>query len=316
MNQTLILLFLLLCLGILFCLVLYQQFADRTGTRARLREISEKLERIIDTDSDERIMVFTENRELMELAAQMNCLLENHQKMKADSRRAQAASKKMLANISHDLKTPMTVILGYLEIMQLDGAVTDEMLKKIQHKAQNVMELMNHFFTLAKLESGDLELELSQVDAAEICREGILDFYEILIGSGFQVEIDLPETAVYVWGDREAIQRILSNLISNAVRYGKDGKYLKVALRSDGKYVYLDVADKGKGIEKSFADSVFDRLFTMEDSRSRDIQGNGLGLTIAKNLAVQQGGDLTLESTPWVKTVFTVRLQEIKQIKG
>ncbi len=261
-------------------------------------------------------MVFTENRELMELAAQMNCLLENHQKMKADSRRAQAASKKMLANISHDLKTPMTVILGYLEIMQLDGAVTDEMLKKIQQKAQNVMELMNHFFTLAKLESGDLELELSQVDAAEICREGILDFYEILIGSGFQVEIDLPETAVYVWGDREAIQRILSNLISNAVRYGKDGKYLKVALRSDGKYVYLDVADKGKGIEKSFADSVFDRLFTMEDSRSRDIQGNGLGLTIAKNLAVQQGGDLTLESTPWVKTVFTVRLQEIKQIKG
>ena len=178
------------------------------------------------------------------------------------------------------------------------------------------MELMNHFFTLAKLESGDLELELSQVDAAEICREGILDFYEILIGSGFQVEIDLPETAVYVWGDREAIQRILSNLISNAVRYGKDGKYLKVALRSDGKYVYLDVADKGKGIEKSFADSVFDRLFTMEDSRSRDIQGNGLGLTIAKNLAVQQGGDLTLESTPWVKTVFTVRLQAIKQIKG
>ena len=187
MNQTLILLFLLLCLGVLFCLVLYQQFADRTGTRARLREISEKLERIIDTDSDERIMVFTENRELMELAAQMNCLLENHQKMKADSRRAQAASKKMLANISHDLKTPMTVILGYLEIMQLDGAVTDEMLKKIQQKAQNVMGLMNHFFSLAKLESGDLELELRQEDAAEICREGILDFYEILIGSGFQV---------------------------------------------------------------------------------------------------------------------------------
>ena len=311
MNQTLIILFLLLCLGVLFCLVLYQQFTYRTGTRARLREISEKLERIIDTDSDERIMVFTENRELMELAAQMNCLLENHQKMKADSRRAQAAAKKMLANISHDLKTPMTVILGYLEIMQLDVAVTDEMLKKIQ-----VMPPTDQFFPLAKLESGDLELELSQVDAAEICREGILDFYEILIGSGFQVEIDLPETAVYVWGDREAIQRILSNLISNAVRYGKDGKYLKVALRSDGKYVYLDVADKGKGIEKSFADSVFDRLFTMEDSRSRDIQGNGLGLTIAKNLAVQQGGDLTLESTPWVKTVFTVRLQEIKQIKG
>lgn len=312
MNQTIIIFFLSLCLAFLFCLLLYQHFTYRTGIRARIREISGKLEKIIDKGSDERIMVFTENQELMELAAQMNRLLENHQKIKADSCRAQAASKKMLSNISHDLKTPMTVILGYLEIMRLEGAATDEMLKKTQMKAQNVLELMNHFFTLAKLESGDLELKLGQVDAAELSRESILDFYEILTGSGFQVEIDLPETAVYVWGDREAIQRILSNLISNVIRYGKDGKYLGISLRTDGKYVYLDVMDKGKGIEKSFADRVFDRLFTMEDSRSRDIQGNGLGLTIAKNLAVQQGGDLTLQSTPWVKTVFTVRLQKVK----
>lgn len=312
MNQTIIIFFLSLCLAFLSGLLLYQHFTYRTGIRARLREISEKLEKIIDTGSDERIMVFTENQELMELAAQMNRLLENHQKVKADSCRAQAASKKMLSNISHDLKTPMTVILGYLEIMRLEGVATDEMLKKTQMKAQNVLELMNHFFTLAKLESGDLELKLGQVDAAELSRESILDFYEILTGSGFQVEIDLPETAVYVWGDREAIQRILSNLISNVIRYGKDGKYLGISLRTDGKYVYLDVMDKGKGIEKSFADRVFDRLFTMEDSRSRDIQGNGLGLTIAKNLAVQQGGDLTLQSTPWVKTVFTVRLQKVK----
>lgn len=312
MNQTIIIFFLSLCLAFLSGLLLYQHFTYRTGIRARIREISEKLEKIIDTGSDERIMVFTENQELMELAAQMNRLLENHQKVKVDSCRAQAASKKMLSNISHDLKTPMTVILGYLEIMRLEGAVTDEMLKKTQMKAQDVLELMNHFFTLAKLESGDLELKLGQVDAAELSRESILDFYEILTGSGFQVEIDLPETAVYVWGDREAIQRILSNLISNVIRYGKDGKYLGISLRADGKYVYLDVMDKGKGIEKSFADRVFDRLFTMEDSRSRDIQGNGLGLTIAKNLAVQQGGDLTLQSTPWVKTVFTVRLQKVK----
>lgn len=312
MNHTVILLFMFPCLGFLICLVLYQRFAYGTGIRAGLREISETLEKIIDTDSGERIMVFTENKELMELAAQMNRLLEKHQKMKAGSRRAEAASRKMLANISHDLKTPMTVVLGYLEIMQMNGTAARDMLKKTEQKAQNVMELMNHFFTLAKLESGDLELELGQVDIVEICREGVLDFYEILTGSGFQVEIDLPETAVYVWGDPEAIQRILYNLISNVIRYGKDGKYLGVFLRTDHENVYLDVADKGKGIEKSFADSVFDRLFTMEDSRSRDIQGNGLGLTIAKNLALQQGGDLTLESTPWEKTVFTVRLQMVK----
>lgn len=313
MNHTGILFLMLLCIGGLLGLVLYQRFTYGAGIRAGLTEISRKLETIIDTDSGERIMVFTENRELMELTAQMNRLLENHQKMKAGTRRAEAASRKMLANVSHDLKTPMTVILGYLEIMRLGGEGADEMLKKTEQKAQNVVEMMNQFFTLAKLESGDWNLELGQVDIVEICREGILDFYEILTGSGFQVEIDLPETAVYAWGDKEAIQRILSNLISNVIRYGKDGNYLGVSLRTDGENVYIDVADKGKGIEKSFADSVFERLFTMEDSRSRDIQGNGLGLTIAKNLAVQQGGDLTLESVPKVKTVFTVRLQAVRR---
>ena len=123
------------------------------------------------------------------------------------------------------------------------------------------------------------------------------------------MEIGLPETPVYAQGNREALQRILSNLISNVIRYGSEGKYLGVSLRTDERAVYIDVTDKGKGIESAFAQSVFERLFTMEDSRSRSVQGNGLGLTIAKKLAEKMGGDLTLESVPHVRTVFTVTLK-------
>lgn len=121
----------------------------------------------------------------------------------------------------------------------------------------------------------------------------------------------MPEEAVYVQGHKEALLRILSNLFSNVARYGADGKYLGVFLRIDEKYVYIDVTDKGKGIDKFFADNVFDRLFTMEDSRNRKIQGSGLGLTIAKNLALQLGGTITLDSIPYEKTTFTVRLKKI-----
>ena len=153
-----------------------------------------------------------------------------------------------------------------------------------------------------------MDLELSRIDACELCRGSVLDFYEILTGHDFQVDIRLPEGAVWVQGNKEALGRILSNLISNVIRYGADGKYLAVALRADEKTVCIDVTDRGKGIEHSFADRVFDRLFTMEDSRSRSIQGNGLGLTIAKNLARQMGGDLTLDSIPRVSTTFTVAL--------
>jgi len=311
MNSTTMIFFLCICILAMSGIILYQQFVFRTGIQMKLRSIHEKLKEIADTDSDERIMVFTENKELKELAAQVNRLLEERLKVKADYRRSEMASKRMLSNISHDMKTPMTVVLGYLEIMRINGEATRDMLEKIEQKAQGVMDLINEFFTLAKIEAGDTVSELSGMDICEPCREGILDFYEILSKAGFQVEIGLPEHAVYIQGNREALQRILFNLISNVVRYGSDGKYLGVFLRMDKKNVYVDVVDKGQGIEKSFAENVFDRLFMMEDSRSRSIQGNGLGLTIAKSLAQQLGGDITLDSTPHVKTTFTVRLRRI-----
>ena len=311
MSEPTIIFFLLICIVILLITVLYQQFAFRTGIQKKIQKISEKLKEITDTNSSERVMVFTENKELMELAAQINRLLENHLKVKADYCRSEIASKKMLSNISHAIKTPMTVILGYLEIMRINGTSTDEMLGKIEQKAENVMELINQFFTLAKLESGDMDIELSRIDVCEVCRESILDFYGILTNKNFQVDIDIPETSVYVHGNKEAIQRILFNLISNVIRYGADGKYLGISLRTDKNAVFIDVIDKGKGIDKNFAASVFDRLFTMEDSRNRNIQGNGLGLTISKNLALQLGGDIILDSTPNIKTVFSVKLKKM-----
>ena len=303
MSDATIIFFLCLCILLLLGIVLYQQFVFGTGTKKKLREIHHKLNEIIDTDSDERIMLFIENKELIELVAQINRLLENHLIVKADYRRSEIASKRMLSN--------MTVILGYLEIMRINGEITQEMLVKIEQKAQSVMALINQFFTLAKLEAGDIDIELSKVDICEICRESILDFYEILTKADFQVDIGLPENSVYIQGNKEALQRILFNLISNVIRYGSDGKYLGIFLRVDKKSVYIDVVDKGQGIDKSFAESVFDRLFTMEDSRSRSIQGNGLGLTIAKNLTLQLGGEILLDSTPYVKTIFTVKLKKI-----
>ena len=310
MSDATIIFFLSACIVVLICIVLYQQFAFRTGTQIKLKKISQKLEEIQDTDSDENVMVFTDNKVLMDLVAQINRLLENQRKVKVDYRRSEISSKKMLSNISHDIKTPMTVILGYLEIMRLNSSGENEMLLKVEQKAQRVMELINQFFTLAKLEAGDTEIEISKIDVCEACRENVLDFYELLTQKEFQVQVDIPEEAVFVRGNKDALQRILFNLISNVVRYGSDGKYIGMFLRSDEKYLYIDVVDKGKGIERGFAQNVFERLFTMEDSRNREIQGNGLGLTIAQNLAHQLGGKITLESEPNVKTTFTVKLRK------
>lgn len=278
------------------------------GTRAKLKEITEKLSEILEQDTDEQIMVFTDDKVLMELCGQMNLLLLDRQKIKADFRKQEIASKKMLSNISHDIKTPLTVILGYLEIMRLRDC-EDVTLQKVEAKAKQVIELIDQFFTLAKLEAGDKKIEMVKINISELCRETVLGYYDILIQKDYAVDIIIPEQQIFAQGDMESINRILNNLLSNAIRYGSDGKYIGLFVREDFDFVYIDVVDKGKGIEKQFAASVFERLYTMEDSRNRSIQGNGLGLTIARNLARQMGGDLLLQSQPGVRTVFIVKLR-------
>ena len=193
MNHETILFFLILIIVILLGVILYQYITFRVGMRGRLREISGKLKEINDTGSDEKVFAFTDDPELMELMAQINRLLEEYLRTRADYRRSEMASKKMLSNISHDIKTPMTVILGYLEILRMNGGDSDDMLEKTERKAKDVMELINQFFTLAKLESGDMSLETARIDLCEVCRESILDFYELLTKEDFEVNIELPE---------------------------------------------------------------------------------------------------------------------------
>ncbi|MCM1254066.1 MAG: sensor histidine kinase [Clostridium sp.] len=311
MRSEMMIFFLICIIVILLFIILYQQFAYTKGIRAKIKKINEKLSDIVENDTDEKIMIFTDNKILMDLTGQINRLLQNRQKIKSDFRKQEISSKKMLSNISHDIKTPLTVILGYLEMMRLNHA-DDDTLQKVEAKAKQVMELINQFFTLAKLEAGDMNIEIGKINVSELCRESILSFYDILQGKDFVVDISIPEKDIFAQGENDAVTRILSNLISNAVRYGSDGKYIGLTLRESGNHVYIDVIDKGKGIGKEFAQSIFERLYTMEDSRNRKIQGNGLGLTIAKNLAVQLGGDIFLDSEPNVKTVFTLELQKFR----
>lgn len=195
----------------------------------------------------------------------------------------------------------------------------DLMIPKIsgmEAKAKQVMDLIDQFFTLAKLEAGDKNIEMVKINICELCRENVLGYYELLMQKNFVVDIVIPEQTIFVQGDRESIDRILCNLLTNAIRYGSDGKYIGLFLREEKDFVYIDVIDKGKGIEKQFAASVFERLYTMEDSRNRSIQGNGLGLTIARNLARQMGGDILLQSEPKVQTVFTVKLRKLMKRQG
>lgn len=309
MRDSLIIFFMVCIIILLVSIIFYQKLVFKNGIKSELEKVCQKLSDILENGTDEKVMVFTDNKVIMDLNGQINRLLIDRQKIRTDYKRQEISSKKMLANISHDIKTPLTVILGYLEIIRIRNK-EDEALQKVEIKAKQVMELVNQFFTLAKLEAGDTDVKITRVNISELCRENVLGFYEILIQKEFEVDILIPEQDLFVYGNKESIDRILYNLVSNVIRYGSDGKYIGFFIREEGNFVYIDITDKGTGIGKEFAESVFERLYTMEDSRNRQIQGNGLGLTIAKNLSKQMGGDILLESTPGIKTVFSVKLKK------
>lgn len=308
-NETIIL-FLCLAVAALLGVVVYQQLAFRRGLQSKLQALGDELRGILDTDSDEQLMLFSDTPALIALTGQINRLLDDRQALRVRYCRTEQASRTMLSNISHDIKTTLTVILGYLEILQL--RLPDEpALAKTECRARQVLALIEQFFTLAKLEAGDTDLPLSRLAVNEPCRQAVLDFYELLTEQGFTVEAAIPEAPLYVQSNAGAIGRILSNLIANAVRYGAGGRYLGITLRADEHTVAIDITDKGRGIEPEAADRVFDRLYTLSDSRSREVQGNGLGLTIAKSLAGRLGGTLTLKSVPHRQTVFTLTLKRL-----
>ncbi|MBT2625659.1 sensor histidine kinase [Bacillus sp. ISL-32] len=291
-------------------------FRSRLNQRTEIKYIRNKLRKIVNEKTGERLLLYTDDKYIKSLLIQINRLLNHNQKIIGNYNSIELSMRKMLSNISHDLKTPLTVILGYIEILNNDKNLTTEKimnsLETVNLKTVEVLELINRFFELVKLESGDKKLNSSRIDICEVSRKIILDYYEILINKEFEVVIDIPEDPVFVRGDEDAIERVLNNLITNAIQYGSAGKMLGLKIRIAENDVYVEVLDKGKGINELHKDRVFERMYTLEDSRNTNYQGSGLGLTITKRLVEQMGGSISLDSVPFQKTTFTVRLKRIR----
>ena len=305
---------LLIVIFILICVILFQYKSKKERSK-NLKYIEDKLIKIISENTNEKLLVVTGDKELMELLVSINKLLDFSQKIYSDYRKKEISMSKMLSNISHDLKTPLTVVLGYIETIKLDKGISSEerniLLSKVHNKSIEVIELINKFFDLAKLESGDKEVPITRINMNEVCRKNILDFYDNLTAKGFDVNIEIPENAIYAFGNLEALDRIMNNLISNAIKYGHDGKYIGLNLSCDDKFVYVEIRDKGKGIDITNIEKVFERMYTLEDSRNKLYQGSGLGLTITKRLVDKLGGEISLMSKPYERTSFTFKLKRI-----
>lgn len=289
---------------------------ERTAKKAIQKDlayINKKMKEFTDERrplTQQKLLVVTGEPGLRELLYAINSLLDRARQSASDYAQTERAMRRMLSNVSHDLKTPLTVIMGYAEVLDsnvdLPRAEQQRMLTQVYKKTTLVQELIHAFFDLSKLEADDYNLPLSVVDASEVCRQGILVYFDLLSEKGIEVDIHLPEEPAWIYANEEALSRILDNLLSNAIRYGADGKYLGLTLKRVKDEYQIDVIDHGRGIEKVDQVKVFERMYTMDGARNRRIEGSGLGLTIAKRLTERLGGGISLVSIPTQRTCFTV----------
>lgn len=301
--------------AVLFAAVVYQGLRLRKY-RKDLDYISNKIHSIIEDKTEEKVMVFTDSIPLQVLIEQINNLLDEKNHSDADNRHYVEAMRKMLANMSHDLKTPLTVVNGYIESMmlnrQMDKDQQQVLLEKVHAKSQELIGLMTKFFDLAKLESGDYGLAVERVDVCETTRQTLLSHYELLERSDMRPVIEIPDTSFFIQGDQDAIHRIVQNLITNAVSYGYEGHILGITVQADDYEVAVRIWDKGRGIGEKYLQDVFERLYTLEDSRNKDYQGSGLGLTITKRLVEKMNGRIGLTSIPYERTEFSITFPRLK----
>ena len=300
---------------LILLIIIYFQYLEKKDYNASIYYTSQKLQSIIEKHTGEKILNVTTNQKLQQLFNAINRLLDHNQKIIATHRKIENSTKKMLANISHDIKTPLTVVLGYIEMLKLDTAISEQerqrLLSGVHSKTLEILQLIHQFFDLAKIEAGDLDYPITKVNVNEICRKNMLSFYDIVTSMGLDIQLDIPETTVFALGNEQALDRILNNLLSNAITYGAEGKIVGLAIRYDDVTISIDIWDRGKGIDEHHRDHVFERMYTLEDSRNKTFQGSGLGLTITKRLVEVLGGSIHLSSTPYEKTVFSVSLKRI-----
>jgi signal transduction histidine kinase len=302
-------------LALVFALIIIAQWVAHRSMRRQIQYMTDKLSEIVMDESSERLLIMTDNKELRALLVSINLLLEQRKGSSVQYASKEISLRRMISNISHDIRTPLTIVSGYIETLLLRTDITPDerviLLEKVFKKSQEVIGMINAFFDLTKLESGDRVVPLSRIQMNEVCRQSILSYYDVLSASGLEVVIEIPDEPIYAYANEAALERILNNLISNAIHYGGEGQMLGLTLHADSSFVYVDVKDNGKGIQEIDQDHIFERLYTLEDSRNRNYQGSGLGLTITKRLVELLQGHISVKSKPYEGTIFTVQLRKM-----
>lgn len=297
-----------LILGILL-FVVYFLFFTRKITRD-LSDISFRITNIAKGSLSERIEV-TRQDEIGEIAVRVNEMTQEIIRLMKAEREALQVNKDLIACVAHDLRTPLTSVIGYLNLaMDTEQYPVDQRQQYARialDKANRLGRLIQDLFDYTKLMSGEVPLHRQSIDLVKLVEQLLEEFYPIFQDNSLKCSFTKNVDCLELELDSELIARAIQNLLSNAVKYGKDGKRIFLVLEKMEREVQITVTNYGLIIPKKDLGMIFEKFYRVEESRSRETGGSGLGLNIAKEIIELHGGTISVESGEQ-GTVFTAAL--------
>lgn len=230
--------------------------------------------------------------------------------------RADELKNELVANVSHDLRTPLTMIIGYGEVMRdIPGENSPENVQAIIDEAKRLSSLVNELLDISRLQSGTAEVLKQTFNLTKTIREIISGFGRLNEHEGYNIVFEASED-VYINADESRISQVIYNLITNAINYTVQDRRIVVRQKVSGDKVRIEVSDNGEGIEKEDLPYIWDRYYRVDKKHRRAIVGTGLGLSIVKTVLESHGAVYGVDSTPGVGSTFWFELDTVRDINS
>ena len=306
-GTMIVLLYVLLGIGVFsvsFLLLQSRSMRYISRISSAMREIAEgDLNITLDVEGDD---------EFADMAENLNNMVEELRQLMDRERESERTKNELITNVAHDLRTPLTSIIGYLELLSGPVKLNEEMQKKYlditYKKSKRLQKLIEDLFGFTKLNYGKISMKVSKVDIVKLLSQMLEEFYPNFMEKNLAYELQSNVTAKVITADGNLLARLFDNLINNAIKYGSEGKKIIVKVDATDTVVTVSVTNFGYVIPKEELPLLFEKFYRVEQSRSVNTGGTGLGLAIAKNIVDMHGG--TIGATSDLNgTVFTVKLK-------
>jgi len=245
--------------------------------------------------------------EIGNLSRQINQMVHNLRQMREKEQAAELLKTEMIANISHDLRTPITSLAGYIELIKDRGKEQEKYIHIATRKCDELKKLIQDLLEYCTLSYREYHLNKEKVEIRELLQQVIIDFVPQLEQANMSFQVESPSTPVLVDVDIKLVVRMLQNMIRNSIAYGAKGRKLDFGLQIDSSFIHLSITNYGEAIPEKDLPHIFERFYRGEKSRSADTGGKGMGLAISKNIAKMHGGDIKVTSSHQA-TVFIIQI--------